>query len=422
MIQNIFTLLILVGVLSAQTDSLQPGPIPDSSKIPQERDTTPVKEESFSLDELDEEEFSLDDLDEEDGGEVHSPSVARGRPGGSHIEAIVVVDWTLESLWAKKKEVSFASNHEYVILGLEPNPNSRFVIELIGLTYWEFIYSLSKDTKLKLGKIAIPFGPIFLHQVLAGIVEKPTTGGGQTHFIVPHVWSEYGAGGSHRFVDNFTYSVETEFWIVNGLEGEVRVADQTVEFSGAIKVRDNNLDKGFGFRIRNKYKGKYSLNFSFYTSKWANDRIDDEGALLEKFYEGDRLWLGNIDFEIGYNAIPVIFLKNLKFIGEYAAIRTHSTQKLSNTNDNRVPWHTKTADLIEITYNGLQKWFEVQFRYGTYDDNRNITNSRDLHNFNIALTREVASGIHVIPMYMWNREAVNEIDDDFFFIKFFIEL
>jgi hypothetical protein len=102
-------------------------------------------------------------------------------------------------------------------------------------------------------------------------------------------------------------------------------------------------------------------------------------------------------------------------------MRTRSTQRTAQQ-DRRVPWHNKSADMFEVTYNGLHKWFDIRARAGRYDDNMDILNSRDLTNYNLALIFEVITGVHVIPMYMWNRERVNEKQDDLFFIKFFIEL
>ena len=58
---------------------------------------------------------------------------------------------------------------------------------------------------------------------------------------------------------------------------------------------------------------------------------------------------------------------------------------------------------------------------GDIDNNWDIVNSKDLINYNVALVYELIPGVHLIPMYMWNRERVNEIDDDFLLIKFFME-
>jgi hypothetical protein len=335
------------------------------------------------------------------------------------IEAVVVVDGTLEHMFSKKEESTFHTNHEYLIVGFEPHPNVRFLIEVIEVIYWEFQYSLSPRSKIKVGKIAIPFGPVFLHQVLAGVVEKPLIGGGQRHFMVPHVWAEYGIGWDQVIYDGFAYNLKGKLFLVNGLNGQIRQEDRTVEFSTSTAgLQDENRDKGIGFRINQKFYGKYALNFSGYSSMWANENENKQG---EYFYEGDRMYLGNVDIELGYNSIPLPLLKNMRIRAEYALIRVRSRQNIAGARSH-IPWHNKSANLLELTYNGFHKWFDIQFRYGTYDDNWDVVNNRDLVNYNISLYMELLPGIHIIPMYMWNREKVNEVDDDFFFFKFFIEL
>jgi len=425
---HLYILLTLVIIITVEAkDKLSGSPQADTASAA-ESDSSDTGHKNTAL--VEEEEFSLDDLDEEESSSTESASsqAAQGKSGGhggghgNKIEAIVAVDGTLDGYLGKKKELSFGTNHEYVLLGFEPHPHISFLIEIIEVVYWEFNYSFSKNSRLKLGKIAIPFGPLFLHQILAGVVEKPVVGGGARHFMVPHVWTEYGIGYYQRFIDSYAVELAGQFWLTNGLQGEVKPADRTVEFTKEPPSWDNNLDKALGVRLTSRWWGKYALNFSFYTCKWADDLLKESGELAEDFYEGDRMVLGNVDVELPYNMIPLPFLKNFKYRWEYALMRTRSTQLEPSGKDLRVPWHNKNADLIEVTFNGLHKWFDLRFRYGTYDDNWDVTNSRDLVNYNLAAVFKIAPGIEFIPMYMWNRERVNEVKDDAILVKCFIRL
>lgn len=414
------------------TKQANPTPVPETVEavIP-EPETPPVSTEtvvSQGSQAVVEEEFSLDELDKEPaGGHEEAPAGGGhggGRPGGGaqHLEAIVVVDATLDAYLGDKKELTFGSNHEYIMLGFEPRPHIRFIIEVVEQVYWELQYSFNANNRVKVGKLAIPFGPIFLHQIMAGLVEKPLVGGGARQFMVPLTWAEYGLGYYRRMIDHEAVELTVEFWLTNGLQGEVKVADGTVDFTKEPGDRDNNLDKAFGFRLNSRWFGKYGLNTSFYTSKWADDKLSESGKLLENFWEGDRMYLGNVDLELPYNMIPLPFFRNFQAKYEYALMRTRSTLRDASGKDFRVPWHNKSTEMIELTYNGLHKWFDLRFRYGTYDDNWDVLNNRDLLNFNVAAIFEISPGIQFIPMYMWNRERVNEIKDDAILVKCFIQL
>jgi len=368
-----------------------------------------------------EEEISLDSLGKDSAVPAPAVPVSQGaQPGTKEIDVIVAVDMTAERFDGEKKSTeTFSSNHEYVVLGLHPEPRVSFLIEIVGLTYWEFQYFASANTLLKFGKIAVPFGPMFLHSLLGGVVGKPRDGGGETALMLPLEWTEYGAAWEQRLVDRYTWSLKSNFWITNGLSGRANPERQTVDITeGAGKVRDNNQDKAVGLRLENRFLGKYGLNFSFYTCKWANDDPEDTKA---RFYEGDRIVLGNADIELGYGFLPWPVLRNLRLRAEGALMRTHSTERTA-AQDLRVPWHNKTASLVELTYNGMHRFCDLRLRAGTYDDNTGILNSHDLANFNVGLTFYPLKSLQIIPMYMWNRERVNETKDDFFFIKFFIQI
>ncbi len=377
---------------------------------------------------LQEEEISLDDLDDLDEEETTPKKKEDGHPGGhpgrskAHMEAVVAVDATLEHFMGEDGDrISFSSNHEFLVLALAPNSKVRFLIEVIQLTYWELLYSINPRTSFKFGKLAIPFGPIFFHQILGGIVEKPMPNFGGRQFMLPIEWSEYGIAIERLWLDTYAWNLKTKAWITNGLQadGKINLADKTIDFtSGAGAKTDNNNDKAFGLRLQNKFYGKYSLNFSFYTCRWDSDEDD---AADTPAYEGDRVIIGNVDAELGYASIKLPVIKNFRFKGQYALLRSNSTQRTASKNET-IPWHNKSASMFEATYNGFNKWFDLQFRCGTYDDNWDIDNNKDLINYNIALYYKLAGGVTIIPRYMWNFEKVNETKDNLFFIKAFVEI
>jgi hypothetical protein len=237
--------------------------------------------------------------------------------------------------------------------------------------------------------------------------------------MIPEAWVEYGLLLDRRWVDTYAFGLTSKLWVTNGLQGSVDLPGRTVDFtSSGGEVQDNNIDKGVGLRIESTFLGKIRLNLSGYTCKWA---ADPDAMPTEEFLLGDRLYIAGVDAELGYTLVPAPFLRDLRVRGQYVMLRTHSTQRTA-TLDNRVPWHTKDGSFVEVTYQGYRRWFDLRYRFGTYDDNREVRNSRDLLNHNVSVVLRPARGLTIIPTYMWNQERVNETRDNFFFIKAFIEL
>jgi hypothetical protein len=255
---------------------------------------------------------------------------------------------------------------------------------------------------------------------LGGLVEKPLPGGNGRALMVPDDWAEYGLGADHRWVDHPAYSLQTRFWVTNGLQGMRRVADQSVDFtSSSGDSRDNNLDKAFGLRIVNQFAHAFNVGISGYTCAWAADREADP-TFAESVLESDRMYLGNVDCQVGYNAVRIPVLRDIRLRAEYALMRTMaSADSLGN---GAVPWHTKTAGMVEVTWRTPVRWLEARWRCGHYDDNTIVRNSRDLFNHNVSLDVNIREAVHVIGTYFWNREAVNESRDDYLLLKVAFQL
>jgi len=352
------------------------------------------------------------------------PKRPSGHPGllGGRLEAAFVTDATFEVFAGEERnEISFSSNHEYLILGVKPGERMRFAMEIIERVYWAFEYDFTPRFTFKVGKLPIPFGPLFLHQVLGGLVEKPMPGGGGRMLLVPEAWAEYGLEADNRWVDAAAYSLESKVWVTNGLQGTVDMANQTVDFTGSGgEVRDNNADKAVGLRLTNRFFGAWALSLSGYTCVWAAPDPGDAG-MWDQITEGDRLVLGNADAEMGFGAIPVPVLRDLRLRGQYSLLRTRSTYRAASQ-DNTVPWHNKSASTVEATWRTPWRWLHLRYRFGTYDDNWNVRNSRDLVNHNVSLEFRFRENVTLTPTYFWCRERVNEKRDDFLLVKFALQI
>ncbi len=372
-----------------------------------------------------EEEFSLDDLDEEPSSQpAKHPHHGRGAGGPSAMPKIrVIADFTVESFLGAEPDTilpeqqasqfSFSSNHNFVVLALSKGPNLRFSVEVTDLVYWNLFMKLHPKVSVEFGKIAIPFTPMSFHQIYGGIVEKPLANGAGRGILVPRDWTEYGVQLNTNLVDNALYSLDSKLWVSNGLVGYTEFTNQTVDFTGgAGRDWDNNLEKAVGLRLDNTFASLYKVGLSAYHNNWTDEKKGDS------FGDGSAMTLANIDTDIGYNGIPLPILKQFRISSGFAMMYTGFDAP--ETGDiPSIPWHYKNASYLEVRNNILQKRFktELQFRFGTYDDNMDITNSKDLINYNFAFTIRPTPFISITPRYMMNREKVNEVKDDYFILK-----
>lgn len=368
-----------------------------------------------------EEEFSLDELDEESEEESQNSSSAL-MSIIKRLKINAMFDFSFDAIIGNhdEKKPAFSSNHQYIILGINPTEKIRLSAEITNLIYWEYYLKANERLSFKLGKLPSPFSSLFFHQLYGGVIEKPMVVGPNRSLIVPRDWSEYGIECDWRIIDKSAYSLLTKIWVGNGLKGDVTdynpgTQSINMKLNGGL---DNNYDKSVGIRLENNlFNGKLKIGLSGYTSKWEEDRECDYN-----FLDGDRVYLANIDVDIPRHLVNVPVLKNLRLKGAFVLSKTTLTHGNVDNKCMSAKNMIKTASYGEVMYYGLTKWLDLQFRFGTYDDNTKIINSQDLINYNFAIYLHPNPYLLLVSRYYINHERVNEKKDDYLLIKAVIQL
>lgn len=213
-----------------------------------------------------------------------------------------------------KGTFGFESYHALFFFQTRPRPEFDFRAQLSPTpAFFEIGLWLGQKTKLRLGKIFVPFESRNPHVTYGGRVNASVTAHPGADAFLPDYWAEYGIGLETTLYEDSEFRWNLDLVVVNGLrEGGTDpnatsglTSYPSFNDSSLLVVPDNNFDKGIGGRVEAKiydaiqvgaatYRSRYTNEGNLYRSLWmygADVGVQIEGFLLRAGYIGMEVGL-----------------------------------------------------------------------------------------------------------------------------------
>jgi hypothetical protein len=273
-----------------------------------------------------------------------------GHGKGPGLGVKIFADLLLEhAVGAKKFE--FKPHHQHVIVQVSMSDDLMFAIHVSdNPIYYELVYALTPQLRIRAGKMFIPFGTNQFHHIIGGRVDELSS-------FLPETWTDFGVGIHHSFYDGEYMSAEYDFYVVNGFQGVER------PIFGTGVASDNNMNKGIGARLRLDFLGHYAFVGSLYYDVWDSA---DSRALV--FY--------SLGLELNKGFIDVPVLDRIGLRGEWSR---GEVQLQDSNNQQGIMEHAfaRAGFYGELTVQILEK-LSFRFRTGRVNPDNTVEDDTDL--------------------------------------------
>lgn len=279
----------------------------------------------------------------------------------------------------------FQNYHHFLMIAVEPVKGLSFFGEIIDQKFYHIKWQFHPKISITGGKIIVPFGTDEYHHWYGGVEGDPAKG-----LLLPAVWAEYGAN-MHFDILKGRFALSLDLYAVQGIGGSG--FDKTL----ALNTGSSADNVALGTRLTFRFLRYGALYASFYWSQ---------------YYKYKDIYMYAIDVDLGYNLVPVPFLRDVrvKFGGARVDIQ------------NPVLGHYyKWADYIQVDFGSFRKYITLRVRYGTYIDNNKVLSEKNQHNFSVSVIIPVMRYLRF--MVQWNLafEEVNEINNDYIRVQAVLE-
>jgi hypothetical protein len=335
---------------------------PAASQAQAEGDAANAEEEEL---------VDLDSLEEEEGapasgghpgGHPHGGADGRSKMPKFKLFFDLLIEYEFET-----KMFDFTRDHAHIMLELEATDWLTFRTDVaFEPEFFEGIFHIRDIAEFRVGKILVPFGQNEFHHLIGGRVDK------ESRFL-PTVWGDYGFAFKHFAFNGDFLSFDYIVWCIKGFQANSDNTAPDMRASANWQIEDNNQMKGVGVRPTLGLGRAVTLGTSWYV-----DAYDPDNNRWMLVY--------GADVELGYDLIPVPFLRDLRWRMEIAWAEAR-LQK----NDN--PYHgilagegegilanyglRKAGYNLELNYR-IIKWLFLRYREGWLNDNSREKNAKDL--------------------------------------------